>query len=145
MRVLSCSDLSKAVSSGSLLWDINIMGEAEQEFLQEYGDRDTEELVRVLHLLPGETISDINLTGGYYIVAGRRVPLVNLSTAEKIFLFAKIAEVTGRAVYFYRVINQLTDKSLAILFNTFAKCDTVNIVPSYKGEEDYYRMMEASL
>lgn len=145
MKVLSCGDLSKAVSSGLLLWDINIMGEAEQELLQEFGDRDTEGLVQALHSLPGETITVINLTGGYYIAAGRRVSLVNLSTAEKIFLFAKIAEVTGRVVYFYRVINQLTDKSLAIFFKAFERCDNVCIVPSYKGEEDYYKMMEATV
>lgn len=93
---------------------------------------------KLLNEINNQGIQEINFNGYFYVVGGKKIPLVYLSTGERIFLLGYVAEVTGVELFLYHGIRQLSKSSMAKFFERFGGLDNITILCDNIEEIEMY-------
>lgn len=100
-------------------------------------DVDTRKMCGLLNAIRNQGIEDINLKAYAYIIDGKELSLVNLSTGERVFFCAELARQTK--THIYRGISQLTPRSQCKFFSEFGDCAYIHILCEHIGVAMLYK------
>lgn len=97
--------------------------------LAEEDARKLNEIVLVnVNQIANQGIQSFNIADGFYVRQGKVLPLVNLSSAERIFAIATIADFCKQHVYFSADFWSLSLQSRTKFYDLFHTSEYVNFV-----------------
>lgn len=107
------------------------------DMLIRIGASHSEELCRALNSINNQGITEVNAMAGWYKIKDEIVPLASLSSGERIFFVAAMADILHRKVGFGYCIRQLTKTTFKKFGKLFKDTTYVMVV----GDDSIWRDM----
>lgn len=100
-----------------------------------------EQIVCILNKIKSQGIEDIDLMKCTYRVNGNKVSIRYLSTAERLFFVASLADITRTSIIVQGEIGGLSERVLDLFFKEFSASEFVNILCIESFDVSYYKKL----
>ena len=130
MKFMSAKEFSKKTiftlsENDFIITSFSLSDRSTTMFVDLLQPEDCDDLVKLLNKINNQGIETIYPTGYVYVRNGKRLGYSCLSSGERVFLFCFIAARYNVKLYMTRLLKQLTQESLDLLFSAFGSSDNI--------------------